>query len=125
MGFHHGYLDKENDSNVVREINTARPHVLFVAMGNPIQEKWIHSHLNDLEVPLCLGVGGLFKFWSGDIVRAPQWVRRLGLEWVHRLLNEPTTKWRRYILGNPAFLFRVARDRRRDRRRGATLREHV
>ena len=54
-----------------------------------------------------MGVGGLFDFYSGRIRRAPVWMRELGMEWVYRLMQEPGRMWRRYILGNPLFLYRV------------------
>ena len=54
-----------------------------------------------------MGVGGLFDFYSGRIPRAPMWMRELGLEWSWRLLQEPGRLWRRYVVGNPLFLFRV------------------
>ena len=60
-----------------------------------------------------MGVGGLFDFYSGRISRAPAWMREIGLEWVYRLLQEPGRMWRRYIIGNPLFLFRVWKETRR------------
>jgi N-acetylglucosaminyldiphosphoundecaprenol N-acetyl-beta-D-mannosaminyltransferase len=56
-----------------------------------------------------MGVGGLFDFYSGRIARAPVWMREMGLEWVFRLMQEPGRMWRRYVIGNPLFLFRVRR----------------
>ena len=71
-GFHHGYLfDRHSTADVVRQINDARPDVLLVGMGNPLQETWIHQHRQELEVPLCIGVGGLFSYWAGNLRRAP------------------------------------------------------
>ena len=115
-GYHHGYFD--DAAAVVRQINAARPDVLLVGMGNPRQERWIHDHLDQLDVRLCLGVGGLFHYWSGDLRRARSWVRRQGFEWLELLLQQPH-KWRRYLLGNPLFLVRILRhlpaDKRADR----------
>jgi N-acetylglucosaminyldiphosphoundecaprenol N-acetyl-beta-D-mannosaminyltransferase len=82
-------------------------------MGNPLQEQWIDRHLDQLRVPLCLGTGGLFDHWAGNLRRAPRWVRRLGYEWVQLLMQQPH-KWRRYLLGNPAFLWRMVSHRRQD-----------
>jgi N-acetylglucosaminyldiphosphoundecaprenol N-acetyl-beta-D-mannosaminyltransferase len=81
--------------------------LLLVGMGNPLQEQWIDRNLTRLHVPLCMGTGGLFDHWAGNIKRAPRWVRRLGCEWLQLLLQQPH-KWRRYLLGNPAFLYRMA-----------------
>ena len=105
-GHHHGYLDAAASARIVEEINDAKPQLLLVGMGNPGQERWIAANRNRLHVPLCVGVGGLFTYWSGNIDRAPAWVRRIGFEWVHLLLRQPE-KGRRYLLGNPLFLARV------------------
>jgi N-acetylglucosaminyldiphosphoundecaprenol N-acetyl-beta-D-mannosaminyltransferase len=109
-GFHHGYLDAEGSARVVEAINAARPHLLLVGMGNPKQECWIHEQRGRLDVRVCLGTGGLFDYWAGDLVRAPGWVRGLGAEWVHLLVRQPH-KFRRYVLGNPLFLWRLVRER--------------
>lgn len=106
-GYHHGYVDAR-DHAIVDLVNLSRAHVLLVGMGNPLQERWIQIHQPRLEVPLCLGTGGLFDYWAGRIRRAPGWLRWLGHEWVHLLLSQPH-KASRYLIGNPAFLVRVAR----------------
>jgi N-acetylglucosaminyldiphosphoundecaprenol N-acetyl-beta-D-mannosaminyltransferase len=105
-GYHHGYLGPEDHARVVDEINAAQPHLLLVGMGNPLQERWLDAHLDSLTVPLCMATGGLFDYWSGNLDRAPAWVRQLGYEWLHLLLRQPH-KFRRYMLGNPKFLARV------------------
>jgi N-acetylglucosaminyldiphosphoundecaprenol N-acetyl-beta-D-mannosaminyltransferase len=108
-GFHHGYLESEEDTSaVIDRINRARPHLLLVGMGNPLQELWIHRHKQRLHVPVSIGVGGLFDHWSGDLRRAPAWVRQHGFEWLQLLLQQPH-KWRRYLLGNPSFVARAVR----------------
>ena len=106
-GFHHGFLDATNSREVVERINAARPDVLLVAMGNPLQEEWIARHQPQLRVPVSIGVGGLFDHWAGNLVRAPRWVRRAGFEWLQILLQQPRKKWRRYVLGNPKFIART------------------
>jgi N-acetylglucosaminyldiphosphoundecaprenol N-acetyl-beta-D-mannosaminyltransferase len=112
-GFHHGYVSDAETPALVEKINTARPHLLLVGMGNPLQERWIHRHQKQLQVPVCLGVGGLFNHWAGDLQRAPGWVRRQGFEWLQLLLQQPH-KWRRYLLGNPKFLIRILRELPKD-----------
>lgn len=109
-GFHHGYLDDVDPAEVIGKINASGAHLLLVGMGNPKQERWIARHLPQLRVPLCMGTGGLFDYWVGDLVRAPAWVRRVGHEWLHLLVRQPH-KARRYLIGNPLFLLRVARSR--------------
>lgn len=111
-GCHHGYLaDETLDAEAVDRINAAQPDVLLVGMGNPIQEQWIHCHLAKLRVPVCMGIGGLFDFWAGNVSRSPRWLRRLGHEWLWRLFQEPQKKARRYLIGNPLFLLRVLAER--------------
>jgi N-acetylglucosaminyldiphosphoundecaprenol N-acetyl-beta-D-mannosaminyltransferase len=111
-GFHHGYLtDDAITSTAIERINAARPDVLLAGMGNPIQEQWIQQHLSRLNVLACLGIGGLFDYWAGNVSRSPQWIRSLGHEWVWRLIQQPRLKARRYLLGNPLFLSRVLRER--------------
>lgn len=109
-GCHHGYLDGVDSHAVVDQINASGADLLLVGMGNPKQEQWIDANLHRLSVPLCMATGGLFDYWVGDLVRAPAWVRRLGHEWLHLLLLQPH-KARRYLVGNPRFLLRLARSR--------------
>jgi N-acetylglucosaminyldiphosphoundecaprenol N-acetyl-beta-D-mannosaminyltransferase len=113
-GYHHGYLEPGDAPSLVARIRAARPDLLLVGMGNPRQERWIREHRDRLEVPLAIAVGGLFDYWAGDLRRAPEWLRRSGFEWLHLMLHQPR-KVPRYLLGNPAFLLRVARSRWLDR----------
>ena len=107
-GIRDGYFDREKDSEaVINEINRVAPDILMVAFGAPHQERWIDAHSGKLNAKVCIGVGGLFDFFSGRIPRAPKWMREFGLEWIYRLIQEPGRMWRRYIIGNPLFVFRV------------------
>lgn len=107
-GTHHGYFDHQSESEkVVEAINSSGADIVLVAFGAPLQEKWISANRSSLTAGVVMGVGGLFDFYSGNISRAPRWLRELGLEWLYRLLQEPGRMWRRYIIGNPLFLFRV------------------
>ncbi len=109
-GVHHGYFSEKEDPVVVDEINRSGAGILLVGFGNPIQEIWIHRNAHRLRCDLCIGVGGLFHHLSGRLRRAPGWVRSVGMEWAFILVNQPH-KWRRYLLGNPLFLFRIVIDR--------------
>jgi N-acetylglucosaminyldiphosphoundecaprenol N-acetyl-beta-D-mannosaminyltransferase len=116
-GHHHGYLTTpELNEAAIAQINASGAQLLLVGMGNPLQENWLHRHRDRLKVRLAMGTGGLFTYWSGDLTRAPAWVRRIGYEWAHILVSQPH-KARRYIFGNPLFLARVLRDRLRNNRR--------
>lgn len=107
-GVHHGFFDWDSEADaLVQEINQSGADILLVAFGAPLQERFISRFGSRIEAAVQMGVGGLFDFYSGRIPRAPLWMRRLGIEWIFRLIQEPGRMWRRYILGNPLFLYRV------------------
>lgn len=102
LGFEH---DHEATRRLVARIRAARPDVLFVGLGAPKQEKWIHRWHEDLGVPVSVGVGVSFEFVAGMVRRAPMWMQRAGLEWAWRLLMEPRRLWRRYLVEDSRFLW--------------------
>lgn len=108
-GAAHGYFPPEKTAEVVAAIAAARPDILLVAFGNPAQEIFIARHFDALGVKAAVGVGALLDFLSGRVVRAPAFFRKARLEWVWRLGREPGRLWRRYLLGNSQFLWRVIR----------------
>lgn len=118
VAVHHGYLaDDATSAAAVAEIRAAKPDVLCVGMGSPIQERWINRHAEDLGVPVIFAVGAVMDYVSGEVRRArPTWLSDNGFEWVGRLAAEPRRMWRRYLLGNPKFLWRVLREWRRSTR---------
>jgi N-acetylglucosaminyldiphosphoundecaprenol N-acetyl-beta-D-mannosaminyltransferase len=95
----------------VGRINQCRPDILLVGMGSPRQERWIAAHRDQLDAPVVWAVGALFEFVSGRIARGPRLMTEHGLEWLCRLAVEPAKLWRRYLIGNPLFIYRVARAR--------------
>lgn len=102
-GVHHGYFDKQ-DSDAIRElVRLARPEMLFVGMDSPWREYWIADNVEELGVPFAMGIGGALDVSAGVIDRAPMWMQRAGLEWAHRLCQEPRRMWRRYLVGNLRF----------------------
>jgi N-acetylglucosaminyldiphosphoundecaprenol N-acetyl-beta-D-mannosaminyltransferase len=116
-GVHHGYFDVKSDSQanraVRRAIRVARADVLLVGLGMPLQERWLDENWGAVDVPIALTCGAAFDYWAGHLRRAPQWMIRHRLEWLGRLLIEPSRLWRRYLLGNPRFLVSVLRHRLR------------
>lgn len=104
---HDGYFNAESESEIIKHINDSNAHILFVAMGVPMQEFWIDRNAEKLNVPIILGVGALFDFYSGAVPRAPIQIRKLGLEWLFRLILEPRRLFVRYVLGNPVFIMRM------------------
>jgi N-acetylglucosaminyldiphosphoundecaprenol N-acetyl-beta-D-mannosaminyltransferase len=120
-GWRDGYWGDADDV-VVAAIRAAAPDILFVGMPSPRKEYWLSEHLGELAVPFCMGVGGSFDVYAGRARRAPRWMQRAGLEWAYRFLQEPTRMWRRYLLGNAAFMRMVAVSAVRERRAWAAAR---
>ena len=108
-GISHGYFDVEDES-VIEEINAARPDFLWVGMGEPRQFVWAERWKSRLDAGVLITCGGLFKFVSGEVKRAPEKVHRSGFEWLYRTVREPGLIWR-YLTGLPAFGFRVLAQR--------------
>ena len=106
LGSRHGYFNDSEEEGIIQEINTLKPNILLVAMGVPKQEKWIYKHLNKLEVNVCWAIG-TFNDLTGLEKRAPRWMLKAGLEWLYRLYQEPGRLWRRYLIGNFVFIYRV------------------
>ena len=92
------------DAEIVRRVNAARPDILWVGLGAPRQERWIHAHLGRLDVRVAIGVGAAFDIRGGARRRAPRWMQRAGLEWFHRFLLEPRRLFRRYFIDSAPFL---------------------
>ena len=113
-GHHHGFfaLGSPEEDRVVEAINAARPGIVLVGMGTPKQELWIRRTAHRLDADVLWSVGALFDVVSGAVPRAPGVLTDHGLEWIFRLAIEPGRMWRRYLLGNPAFVGRVLGARR-------------
>jgi N-acetylglucosaminyldiphosphoundecaprenol N-acetyl-beta-D-mannosaminyltransferase len=107
---HHGYFTDAEEDSVVADINSARPDILFLAMGSPKKEEWLYRNWPRLEVGLAMGVGGSIDVLAGAQRRAPRWMQKGGLEWFYRLLQEPRRMWRRYLVGNSRFIWMLARE---------------
>jgi len=108
VGFHHGYFTDLEEKEIIKEINGLRPNILIIGMSVPKQEKWIFKHLNELEVNLYWSAGsGMFDNLSGSVKDAPRWMAHIGLEWLHKLCQEPGRLWKRYLIGNFLFVHRV------------------
>jgi N-acetylglucosaminyldiphosphoundecaprenol N-acetyl-beta-D-mannosaminyltransferase len=100
----------EQQAALIADIQAKRPAVLLVAMGIPKQEKWITRHLEELRVPVCMGVGGSFDVFSGRVNRAPMWMQKRGLEWLYRLIKNPSKYTKVATL--PVFALRVLTGKR-------------
>lgn len=89
VGYHEGFFEKDSEEEVIAEINSLEPNVLFVAMGAPLQEKWIAKHQSELKCDIAAGQGGTFDYEAGIIKRAPVIIQKLGIEWLWRLILQP------------------------------------
>ena len=120
-GSHHGYAELGSPQNerVIEDINAAHPDIVLVGMGTPKQELFIDRYADRLGADVLWSVGALFDYLAGRVPRAPRWLADNGLEWIFRLAIEPHRMWRRYLLGNPAFLRMVAEEARTRRRNRA------
>jgi N-acetylglucosaminyldiphosphoundecaprenol N-acetyl-beta-D-mannosaminyltransferase len=110
-GLQHGYYSPEEEREIINRIKESETQLLLVAFGSPKQDLWIKEHLAQTGARVALGVGGLFDFYSGRLPRAPLWMREIGMEWVYRLIQEPGRLWKRYLIGNGVFLWRVLMER--------------
>jgi len=110
-GRHHGYWDAADDERLVDDIRATHPDILFVALPSPRKEYWLAKHLEKLDVPFSMGVGGSFDVYAGRVKRAPLWMQRVGLEWSYRFWQEPRRMWERYLLGNLKFVYIVVKCR--------------
>jgi len=107
-------LTPSEDAAVVEAIDSAGVKILFVGLGCPKQERWMAAHRESLRCAM-VGVGAAFDFIAGVKRQAPHWMQRWGLEWLFRLFAEPRRLWRRYLIGNPRFLYHFAREQLRSR----------
>ena len=111
--FDHGYGSPGNEA-VVAEIDAARPDVLLIGLGMPLQERWLMENYRRLDFGVALTGGAVFDYASGRLRRGPRLLTDNGFEWLARLFVEPRRLWRRYLVGNPLFLARILAQRWRE-----------
>jgi N-acetylglucosaminyldiphosphoundecaprenol N-acetyl-beta-D-mannosaminyltransferase len=111
VGAQDGFFCEMTEAQVIADIQHMHPHVVFVGLGTPAQEKWLAAQRTAILAPVCWAVGALFDYVAGAEPRAPRLVRAFALEWMWRLMIDPLGKWKRYLLGNPVFAWRILRQR--------------
>ena len=109
LGFHNGYFDLNNCDDIIEDIKICEPWAIFVAMGSPRQEIFIKKIMNITNTHIFMGVGGVFDIFAGELTRAPKWMLSLGLEWLHRVIQEPFRIKRLIVI--PKFLLLVLMNR--------------
>jgi N-acetylglucosaminyldiphosphoundecaprenol N-acetyl-beta-D-mannosaminyltransferase len=112
-GYHHGYFEKQGKESeeIVRQVNDSGADVLFVGFGMPLQEYWIAENAPRLNVHAILPCGSMIDYAAGARHLTPRWMGDHGLEWLYRLIQEPSRLWTRYLIGNPLFVLRVLHQR--------------
>jgi N-acetylglucosaminyldiphosphoundecaprenol N-acetyl-beta-D-mannosaminyltransferase len=101
-------LAVEEEEELVSMIKLCKPDVIWVGLSTPKQERFMAQYLDRLDTKLMIGVGAAFDLHTGRMKDAPGWVKVVGLQWLHRLFQEPSRLWKRYLINNPKFLFRIA-----------------
>lgn len=105
------FSDEDNRA-IIKAVNEVNPDLLWIGMTAPKQEKWTYAHWNELDIHCHVGtIGAVFDFYAGTAQRAPQWWQEHSLEWLYRLVKEPKRMWRRYVLGNPLFMWNVMKEK--------------
>lgn len=114
-GSHHGFFKKEKlhseNLSVLAGIQAAKPDLLFVGMGMPLQEQWLLENWQDMNVPVAMTCGALFEYLTGDLRRGPKWMTENYLEWLARIIISPRRYAGRYLRDNPLFLYRILKQR--------------
>lgn len=100
-------LTATEDESIVKDIKNSGAQILFVGLGCPKQENWMSAHREKFPA-IMLGVGAAFDFYAGRIKESPEWMGKLGLEWLYRLMQEPKRLWKRYLILNPRFMWLAA-----------------
>jgi N-acetylglucosaminyldiphosphoundecaprenol N-acetyl-beta-D-mannosaminyltransferase len=114
LGFEH---DQAENARIVQLLIDAKPDIVFVGLGAPKQEKWIHRYHREYGAPVSIGVGGTFDFLAGRVKRAPLVFQRAGMEWLWRLFQEPKRLWSRYLVKDTKFVKLVLSEMKIKRRR--------
>lgn len=102
-------LNEQEEQLLIARVRELKPDIIWIGISTPKQERFMHRYLNRLDTTLMLGVGAAFDYHTGRIQDSPKWVKRLGMQWLHRLAQDPRRLWKRYLRNNSAFLWHMAR----------------
>lgn len=103
-----GPLSAQEEARLIDLVAEAKPDIFWVGLSTPKQERFMAQYVDRLRVPLLIGVGAAFDYHTGQIRDCSDWIKRAGLQWLHRLMQDPRHLWRRYLRNNPAFLWHIA-----------------
>lgn len=104
-GARNGYFGKEDEEAIAKDIKASGADMLFLGITSPKKELFIDAWTETMQVPFTMGVGGSFDIVAGKTKRAPQWMRKAGLEWFFRIMEEPRRMWKRYAVTNTLFIW--------------------
>ena len=110
-GTHHGYFNQDEEPDIIDKINQTKADLVCLALGSPKQEKIMAKYKDVLKAKICIGVGGSLDVWAGELKRAPDFYRNNGLEWLYRLIQQPSRYKRMVAL--PVFMMKVILNRGR------------
>jgi len=102
-----GPLNADEEQALICQLREVKPHILWVGLSTPKQEHFMARYVDRLNVPLLVGVGAAFDFHTGRIRDCPDWIKRSGLQWVHRMIQDPVRLGSRYLRSNPFFIWRI------------------
>ncbi|MEI6521719.1 MAG: WecB/TagA/CpsF family glycosyltransferase [bacterium] len=119
VGVRNGYYKPDEEEDIVQQIIAANPQILYVGLGIPKQEQFIRKYFTTLNIPVMIGIGGSFDVISGTLKRAPQWMQKVGLEWLYRLIQEPQRLPRMTAL--PRFIVAAWKSRESERVKKLTI----
>jgi len=100
-------LTPNEEDEVAAQILQSRPHIVWVGLSTPKQERFMTQYAGRFNVPLMVGVGAAFDYHTGQIRDCSVWIKRAGLQWLHRFIQDPKRLWKRYLINNPAFIWRI------------------
>jgi N-acetylglucosaminyldiphosphoundecaprenol N-acetyl-beta-D-mannosaminyltransferase len=100
-------LNEEEEESLIARVRELKPDIIWVGISTPKQERFMHRYLHRLDTTLMFGVGAAYDFHTGRLQDAPQWVKTIGMQWMHRLVQDPRRLWKRYLRNNPAFLWHI------------------
>jgi len=97
-------LNPDEESELIEQVSQASPDFFWVGLSTPKQERFMAAYLDKLDTRVMVGVGAAFDVHTGRIKDCDQWIKRAGLQWAHRLMQEPRRLWKRYLINNPKFI---------------------
>jgi len=100
-------LSAEEEADLIRTVAQLKPDFFWVGLSTPKQEKFMDQYLSKLNTKLMLGVGAAFDIHTGRIKDAPYWMKLMGVQWLHRIYQDPGRLWKRYLINNPKFVYRI------------------